>query len=200
MNCEKIQRWLSDSIDGEIPKGKKAEIEAHLDSCPSCRAFLSQITLIDVEVKNLEVPELSPPHSAKFTSKLRSAIAEQEEKSEYGILHVFRKKWVFVPASIFLVTLFILIFVFYEKGDFQDEELYVFSFGKAVEEIYQDMGSDMTLQEAFHSLVSASINEMLITADWDERLNWEDDLLLWEEFSEEEMGIFEKEIKRDNNS
>jgi hypothetical protein len=200
MKCEKIQRWLSDSIDGEIPKGKKAEIEAHLDSCPSCRVFLNQITLIDVEVKNLEVPEQSPPHSAEFTSKLRSAIAEQEDKSEDGILHVFRKKWVFVPASVFLVTLFILIFVFYEKGDFQDEELYVFSFGKAVEEIYQDMGSEMTLQEAFHSLVSASINEMLITADWDERLNWEDDLLLWEEFSEEEMGIFEKEIKRDNNS
>jgi hypothetical protein len=200
MKCEKIQHWLSDSVDGEIQKGKKADIDAHLDSCPSCRAFLDQITQIDEEARSFDVPGLSPMKSGEFASRLKSAISELEEKSEGGILHVFRKKWIFVPASVFLLSLFILTFVFYEKRDFKAEEVYVFSLGKVVEEIYQVMGNDLVLEEAFHSLLSASINKMLITADWDERLNSEDDLFLWEEFSEEELEILEQEIKRDNNS
>jgi hypothetical protein len=69
-----------------------------------------------------------------------------------------------------------------------------------VEKIYQEMGSDLVLQEAFDSLVSASINEMLITADWDETLNLEDGLFLWEEFSEEKLGNLEPETKKDRNS
>ena len=105
----------------------------------------------------------------------------------------------FVPASVILVSLFILIFVFYEKRDFQYEEFSVFSFGNAVEEIYQDIGSDLVLQQAFNSLVSASINEMLITAELDETLNLEDGFLLWEEFSEEGLGNLESQIKKDRN-
>ena len=64
-----------------------------------------------------------------------------------------------------------------------------------MEDIYQDMGSDVVLRQAFHSLVSASINEMLVTADWDEAQNWEEGLLFWDEISEEELEDLEKEIK-----
>lgn len=200
MKCQQIERWLSDSVDGAISKKEKAIIEAHIETCPVCRAFRNQIEKINEEAKNLYAPEVSPAQSREFVSRLRSALIEIGEEKNKGVLHVFRNKWVFVPASVIMISLFILIFVFYEKGDFQYEEFSVFSFGNAVEEIYQDMGSDLVLQQAFNSLVSASINEMLITVDWDETLNLEDDLLLWEEFSEEELGNLEPEIKKDRNS
>jgi hypothetical protein len=200
MKCQQIEQWLSDSVEGAISKKEKAIIEAHIETCPACRTFRDQIEQINEEARNLDAPELSSAQSREFSSRLRSALVEIEEEKNKGVLHVFRNKWVFVPASVIIISLFILIFVFYEKGDFQDEEIYVYSFGNAVEEIYRDMGSNFVLQEAFHSLVSASINEMLITADWNETLNLEDVLFLWEEFSEEELGYLEPEIKNDRNS
>lgn len=199
MKCQQIERWLSDSVDGAISKKEKAIIEAHIETCPACRTFRNQIQKINEEAKNLDAPEVSPAQSREFVSRLRSALIEIGEEKNKGVLHVFRNKWVFVPASVILVSLFILIFVFYEKRDFQYEEFSVFSFGNAVEEIYQDMGSDLVLQQAFNSLVSASINEMLITAELDETLNLEDGLLLWEEFSEEGLGNLESQIKKDRN-
>jgi hypothetical protein len=199
MKCQQIERWLSDSVDGAISKKEKTIIEAHIETCPACRAFRNQIEKINEEAKNLDAPEVSPAQSREFVSRLRSALIEIGEEKNKGVLHVFRNKWVFVPASVIIISLFILIFIFYEKGDFQYEEFSVFSFGNAVEEIYQDMGSDLVLQQAFNSLVSTSINEMLITADWDETLNLEDGLLLWEEFSEEGLGNLESQIKKDRN-
>ncbi len=199
MKCQQIERWLSDSVDGAISKKEKAIIEAHIETCPACRTFRNQIQKINEEAKNLDAPEVSPAQSREFVSRLRSALIEIGEEKNKGVLHVFRNKWVFVPASVIIISLFILIFIFYEKGDFRYEEFSVFSFGNAVEEIYQDMGSDLVLQQAFNSLVSASINEMLITVDWDETLNLEDGLLLWEEFSEEGLGNLESQIKKDRN-
>jgi predicted anti-sigma-YlaC factor YlaD len=200
MKCQQIEQWLSDSIDGAISKKEKALIEAHIKTCPACRAFRGQIEQINEEAKSLVAPEVPPAQSREFSSRLISALIEIEEEKNKGVLHVFRNKWVFVPASVIMISLFILIFVFYKKGDFQEEEFYVFSLGNAVEKIYQEMGSDLVLQEAFDSLVSASINEMLITADWDETLNLEDGLFLWEEFSEEKLGNLEPETKKDRNS
>ena len=199
MKCQQSERWLSDSVDGAISKKEKAIIEAHIETCPACRTFRNQIKKINEEAKNLDAPEVSPAQSREFVSRLRSALIEIGEEKNKGVLHVFRNKWVFVPASVILVSLFILIFDLYEKRDFQYEEFSVFSFGNAVEEIYQDMGSDLVLQQAFNSLVSASINEMLITAELDETLNLEDGLLLWEEFSEEGLGNLESQIKKDRN-
>ncbi|MEE8605284.1 MAG: zf-HC2 domain-containing protein [Candidatus Aminicenantaceae bacterium] len=199
MKCQQIERWLSDSVDGAISKKEKAIIEAHIETCPACRTFRNQIQKINEEAKNLDAPEVSPAQSREFVSRLRSALIEIGEEKNKGVLHVFRNKWVFVPASVIIISLFILIFIFYEKGDFRYEEFSVFSFGNAVEEIYQDMGSDLVLQQAFNSLVSASINEMLITAELDETLNLEDGFLLWEEFSEEGLGNLESQIKKDRN-
>ncbi|UCE41997.1 MAG: zf-HC2 domain-containing protein [Candidatus Aminicenantes bacterium] len=200
MKCRQIEQWLSDSVDGAISEKKKAIIESHITTCPACLAFQDQIEKINEEARNLDALEMSPAQSREFSSRLKSALIEMEEGQSQGVLHAFRNKWVFVPASLIMISLFILIFVFYEKGDFQDEEFYVFSFGNAVEEINRDMGNDLILQEAFHSLVSASINEMLITADWDEMLIWEGEFFFWEEFSEEELGNLEPEIKKDRNS
>ena len=199
MKCQQIEQWLSDSVDGAISEKEKAVIEAHIATCPACRTFRNQIEQINEEARNLEAPDVSPEQSREFSSRLRSALAEIEEEKSKGVLHAFRNKWVFVPASVIMISLFILIFVFYEKGDFQDDEFYVFSFGDAVEEIYLEIGDNAALLEKFNHLISASINEMLLTPDWDETLGWEDDLFFWEELSEEELGNLESEIKKDRN-
>jgi hypothetical protein len=200
MKCNKIQRWISDRIDGIGSRKEKAMIGKHIEVCSACRAFQEQMREIEEQAKFLALPEFSPAPSGEFVSRLRSTISEIEEKRSSGILHVFRKKWIFIPASAFILTLFILIFVFYEKGDIQEEDVYFLSFGNAMEEIYEDIGDDVVLHQAFNTMVSASINEMLGGLDWDEGLDWETDLFLWEELSEEELGILEQQIKNENNS
>ena len=200
MKCQHIERWISDSVDGTIPKKKKAKIEAHLQICPGCRAFRDQIAVIDQEAKNWAAGDMSPELSQDFSSRLKSTLIETAEGKSKGILHAFRKKWVFFPASVIMISLFILIFVFYDRGDFQEEELYVFSFGDAVEEIYRDMGNDLALQKAFHSLVSATLNEMLTPPAWDDVLGWEDDPFFWDAITEEDSGVLEKKIEKENNS
>jgi hypothetical protein len=69
-----------------------------------------------------------------------------------------------------------------------------------VEEIYREIGDEPAVQEAFHALVSASLNEMLSSTDWEAKEEWEDNFFLWEELSEEELRILEREIKNENNS
>jgi hypothetical protein len=196
MKCQQIEQWLSDSVDGAISEKEKAIIEAHLATCSACRTFRNQIEQIDEEARKMDAPEVSPEQSREFSSRLRSALVEIEEGKNRGVLHAFRNKWVFVPASVIMVSLFVLIFVFYDNRDFQEEEFFVFSFGNIMEEIYRDMGNDPALQEAFHSIVSALLNEMLTPPDWEEMLRWEDDLLVWEELSEEELRNLMTEIKK----
>ena len=200
MKCQKIQRWLSDSVDGEISQSKNDMIAAHIETCPACRDFRDQIKQISDEVRGLDIPGMSVTQSREFSRRLRSTIEDFEEKKEEGILHVFRNKWIFIPASLVLVSLFILIFIFYDRGDFQDEELYVLSFGKAVEEIYREIGDDAALQEEFNHLISASINEMLLLQDWEETLPLEDAVFLWEEYAEEETKHLDTKIKKERNS
>lgn len=48
--CEKFQELISCLIDGEITGAEKAALDAHLEGCPSCRAYfklLSDISLPD---------------------------------------------------------------------------------------------------------------------------------------------------------
>lgn len=140
MKCQRIEQWLSDSIDGEISRREEARIRDHIATCDSCRAFRDQIEKINEEAKNMAEKEVSSAQAQEFASRLRSSLIEMDREKGGGILHVFRNKWVFIPASVIMISLFILIFVFYEKGDFQDEENYVFSFGNVVEDIYLEMG------------------------------------------------------------
>jgi hypothetical protein len=200
MKCQRIQRWLSDSLDEAISGKKKALIEEHIATCSACRTFREQIERINEEAMSLEAPERSSEQSREFAARLRSALVEMGEKNNEGVFHAFRNKWVFIPASVIMISLFILIFVFYEKRDFLEEESYIFSFGNAVEEIYREIGDEPAVQEAFHALVSASLNEMLSSTDWEAKEEWEDNFFLWEELSEEELRILEREIKNENNS
>jgi nitrite reductase/ring-hydroxylating ferredoxin subunit len=57
------------SDDQLVAQARKGDVDAHLDSCPSCQAFLDQITLIDEEVRSLVVPELFSPSSGEFLSE-----------------------------------------------------------------------------------------------------------------------------------
>jgi hypothetical protein len=54
------------------------------------------------------------------------------------------------------------------------------------------------LEELFNSVISASIGENLEDSGWGERPDFYENLILWEDLTEEEMRFLESEIKKNN--
>ena len=50
---------LSAYLDGELPPGERAEVSAHLATCPACAAFLADLAAVDAEAAGMsaEAPE-----------------------------------------------------------------------------------------------------------------------------------------------
>jgi hypothetical protein len=46
MRCGTARRRLSDALDGALPQGRKAGLEAHLRTCAACRAYRQGLGLI----------------------------------------------------------------------------------------------------------------------------------------------------------
>ena len=59
MDCERCLEQLSARLDGELPAGEAAELEAHLAQCPSCRALAQQLEQLHGDFPALE--ELEAP-------------------------------------------------------------------------------------------------------------------------------------------
>lgn len=49
MECKHVQTRLLGYVDGELRASERAQVEAHLKSCPSCAAELSAIESFDAE-------------------------------------------------------------------------------------------------------------------------------------------------------
>ncbi|GAH75314.1 unnamed protein product, partial [marine sediment metagenome] len=78
------------------------------------------------------------------------------------------------------------------------QEIYVFSFESSLAKIYQEIGSDQELEQLFNSVILASIGETFGDSGWGERPDFYENLILWENLTEEEMRYLESEIKKDN--
>ncbi len=57
MRCGKAQFWLSVSLDGELDSRREESLRAHLESCPDCRAFASDIGCLAAVLDSATVME-----------------------------------------------------------------------------------------------------------------------------------------------
>jgi len=195
MRHQKIELWLSNSIDGKLRERKKRFLESHLRKCSSCRSFAENIQIIHEEAKNLEKPEVSPAYWKEFTSKIITEISSPQQDKVRVSLPFFRRKLSWAGAALLFVIVAGL-FLYLTKTKAVQEE-YIFSFENSVTKIYQEIGSDPELEDLFNSVILASIGETLEDSEWDERPDFYENLILWEDLTEEEMKFLESEIKKD---
>jgi anti-sigma factor RsiW len=88
MNCTDAQSALSELLDGTLPRDRRAQVEAHLESCADCRAVLADIRRLREKARAL--PKVVPPEtlwrkvSADFEreAKLGHAQAESLRRKE----------------------------------------------------------------------------------------------------------------------
>lgn len=73
MNCEKANQSLHPYADLELPADQRAEVERHLENCPSCQGSLRNISTVKVHLKRA-VSSTSPPFGleTRIRAELRS--------------------------------------------------------------------------------------------------------------------------------
>lgn len=196
MRHKKIEKLLSNNIDGELPEKKKKILETHLRKCSSCSSYAENVERIHNEAKSLEKLEASPVRWEEFTSRIKTEITSIQQEKLRGAPLFLRWKWAWAGAALlFLIVVGLLFYIIQDK---ESQELYVFSFESSLAKIYQEIGSDQELEQLFNSVLSASIGETLEDSGWGERPDFYENLILWEDLTEEEMRFLESEIKKDN--
>lgn len=196
MRHKKVELWLSNSIDGELSEKKKKFLEKHLKKCPSCSSFAENIKRIQKEAKSLERPEVSPVYWDELTTRIRTEIYSAQQEKLQGKALFLRWKWAWAGAAM-LSVIAAGLFLYHTQSK-TPQEVYVFSFENYMANIYQEIGNDEELEDLFNSIVSASIGETLEDSEWAGRPDFYENLILWEDLTEEEMRFLESEIKKDN--
>jgi len=195
MGCKKIEKWVSNNIDGELPEKKKKILEAHLKRCSSCSSYQKIIERIHKETKSLEMPEVSPAYREEFTSRVKTKISFPQPEKRIGAPLFSRWKWAWTAAA--LIFVIVVGSVLYLTQSRPPQEVYIFSFENSLAQIYQEIGSDSELEDLFNSVILASIGETLEDSGWIIRPDFYEDSLLWDNLTEEEMRFLESEIKKD---
>ena len=74
MNCDSYLELLSARLDGELTEAEERELEAHLESCPACRAAGAQLAALRTAFAGLE----DIPAPQDFTQDVMDRIRESE--------------------------------------------------------------------------------------------------------------------------
>ena len=75
--CHKIERLVSDYIDGTLPERQAANVTLHIRSCRSCKREVAGLKKTQHLLKNFYVePEASDTYYAQFTTQLQKRIEQ----------------------------------------------------------------------------------------------------------------------------
>ncbi len=198
MGCTKIEKWLSDRIDGELSQKKNKALEAHLEKCAACQSYAASVEKIHDEARSMRRPDASPVFWEGFETRLKANLDSFRLKEKEKRTFKIGWKWAWSGAALLAVVVVGLYLLFFQGKP--SPELVVFSLENSLTEIYQEIGDDSELEELFNSLVIASIGESLDGSDWEESPGMYENLLLWEDLTEEEMKVIESGIKDDVKS
>jgi len=198
MKCKKIEKWLSDNIDGTIGEKQKKKLRVHLEECASCRSYAKSLERIQKGIASLEKTGISPEYWKEFDFRLMRKLRSLEPRKRVIPSFISRWKWAWSAAAFVLLVAFGLAYFFLQPK--RDQEIYIFSFEDSLERIYQEIENNSELENLFNSVILSSIEENLEESKWEMKLDFYEDPLLWESLTEEEIQFFESEIKKEMKS
>ena len=86
--CEKIERLLSDYIDGTLSERQTADVALHLRSCRSCKQEIVDLKKTNHLLENFYVePEASDAYYARFTTQLQHRIEQSAPTALHQRFH-----------------------------------------------------------------------------------------------------------------
>jgi anti-sigma factor RsiW len=105
MTCKEIEDLLPGMIDGALPETEKKRIEAHLETCATCRKAFADLRTSDEQVKSLE--EVEPPPWLK--TRVMARVREEAEQKEGIFRKLFYPLHVKVPIQALATVLIAVV-------------------------------------------------------------------------------------------
>jgi hypothetical protein len=162
MRCTKIERWISDGIDGKLSDEKRTILESHLAACDSCRAYRERLENIHKESQSLLRPRLVPGYWQESISRLKAELraakgAGTKVREIPSPSFLFKWKWAWAGAGAFLIAAFGLYFLL--SGPRARPEMMAVFLDDAIAGIDQEIGNNPELEKYLNSILQDSIYE-----------------------------------------
>ncbi len=197
MKCEKIERWISDGLDGALSPKNRPRLEAHLSTCPACREYQNRVRRIQAESERLEGPEVSVDRldalSARIIYQLR--LERLDERAGSGLRLIWRWARLIVPAVLVLALGVVL-----SRGRGEAPQDDIFSLEGCFDRVAREIAGDAELAAGFNRFITESLtgeeDPSLPSADiyiWNEPY-------FWESLSDNELRLVEEEVKKEFRS
>jgi len=192
MSCAKYERWISDRLDGALSGQREKVLEAHLQTCESCRAFGRAAQRVQKEVKAFPAEPVPEAYWEESLNRLSAKLAAQELRPVKKLLPAWGWKWAWLAAPLLLVAVGALLILRQPVRQAADDYLNV---EERMGLIYTELGESPELEQAFNQALESSIQEGL-SAGSDVRENHLENPLLYRVVSEEEMSFLLQELKK----
>ena len=101
--------------EGQLPSGRRAEMELHLRTCADCQKVLSSLERLDLMVADAEQATVPPGYSETFASRVASRIAQSKPAAGTKTLTAFHWKWLSAALAASLVATIFLVDVNRQK-------------------------------------------------------------------------------------
>jgi aspartate dehydrogenase len=164
MKCKKVQKLLSDYLDGEVKEREKELLEAHLSECPHCRKELESYKkteeLIKLKVKEEPAPEFWEGCWPEFKAKLEKENRVPQFIERRNIPFKLLREPLFIGATacavilILMISLISLSYKYRELGYIFQKELL------ARKATYQQIGIEDFLQTLVTSRMREEVEDM----------------------------------------
>jgi len=117
--CEEIQAWLSDYMEGTLESGRQRAVEDHLYLCPNCQAVADDLAESIKSVASL--PSVDPPPG--FTQKVMAQVREEAAGPSLWE-RIFQPLSIKIPVHATAVVLVGVLAVYlYQKSEAPQREL-----------------------------------------------------------------------------
>jgi len=195
MRCAKIERWISDDIDGALAPRKKDIVARHLSSCPSCRAY--RVHVMGLQAGALEqnrAAERPDAYWREFGARLEERLGGERPFLADRARLAARRSWVWSGAGLAAAAA-LAAYLLVLRPDAVRPGPFVFSFEDTVASIMTEIGDDPELERSFGTALQASIDEAVGEAGGEAFGSPSGDPLFWESLSDEELARVESGLR-----
>lgn len=177
-NCAAIQEELEALHYGDLDGAERQSVEAHLASCPACRAALEAVRETAASLDTIPVPEPGEIAWARFDRQLDARIAPlraQRMARSYGFFG--RARLIPVAAAVLIAGLSVLSAGFYLQIQGQNEQIAMLSH-ELKEQAWRDGDARsyirmVTSAEQSNPTVRSRLEALELTGDADAVRAWQ---------------------------
>jgi len=186
MRCATARKRISDAHDGRLAAGRKARLDVHLESCPACRSYRSDLELI----LGASAPPPQPADGfwAAFERRLEARLdAASPVPARAGVPFAPRRRWAWAAAAVVVLAGVALWLSLPRRGQQAPAEAWLAA-DDILEPLVQAAETDAELAGRIESEILASIEEASPALEaGEETLPPANDPLYWESLTEDEL-------------